>query len=154
MRVFPNGFLWKTPFFQLLIKRLIQNPLFPVLFFFEFLAVTMQETFQPLETLSQTCRRLSNTWKPCRKPAGDFQQLPKPCRKLAGDFRQLPKPCRKLAGNFRQAPKTCRKPAGNLPNHLTGCCKPVFVCCLSFLCSFFTVIFGRQEIKLPGDIKA
>ena len=50
------------------------------------LVATLQDTFQRLETLSQTCRRLSNTWKPCRKLAGNFPIHLTGCRRVAWGF--------------------------------------------------------------------
>jgi hypothetical protein len=63
----------------------------------------MQETFQRLETLSQGCMRLSNTWKPCRRVAGDFPTLGNLAANLQETFQRLEtlsQGCRRLSKPF------------------------------------------------------
>ena len=71
-------------------------------------AAKLQEAFASRETLLQSCRRLSQAAKRCRKIAEDFRESRNVAAKLQEAFavrETLPQSCRKLS----RVAKCCRK---------------------------------------------
>ena len=71
-------------------------------------AAKLQGTFASRETLLQSCRRLSQAAKRCRKIAGDFRESRNVAAKLQETFASretLPQNCRRLS----RVAKCCRK---------------------------------------------